>query len=178
VSQDELKLFVHVEGTKSEVASAAPGETLREVMRRARALRDDQSDVHVFVGQCDDALREAEEVEDGTDDHAPVDTDLTLQALDLARHRHVHCHRCRHAAVEVKFTKTKRHRFSPATTIDVVTAWARKKFKIDPAIAGEYVLQICGTRTQPRPGEHLSELVHAPDCLLCFDLVKEITPAG
>lgn len=178
MSADELKLFVHVEGAKSKVVSAGPGEELRDVLIRTGALKEGQDDVLIFIGECVEALDEPEEVDDGADEHKPVDAGLTLEVLELHRHRHVHCHRCRHVAVEVKFTETKRHRFSPATTIEVVTAWARKKFKIDPAVAAEYVLQICGTKTQPRPSEYLSELVHAPGCSLCFDLVKEITPAG
>ncbi|HVB16643.1 MAG TPA: hypothetical protein VNF04_08935 [Stellaceae bacterium] len=179
MSADELKLFVHVEGAKSMVVAAKPGEVLRDVLIRAGALKASQDDILIFLGECTEALNEAEEVDNGADEHKPADAGLTLEALELHRHQHVHCHRCRHVAVEVNFNKkTKRHRFSPATTIEVVTAWARKKFKLDPTIAGEYVLQTCETKTQPRPGDHLSELVHAPDCSLCFDLVKEITPAG
>ncbi|MFZ3327502.1 MAG: hypothetical protein WA231_17175 [Methylocella sp.] len=82
--------------------------------------------------------------------------------------------------VEVNFGgKTKRHKFSPATTIAVVTEWARKKFpNLDAAAAAEYVLQICGTTAQPRSDEHLGELVAAATCSICFDLVKEVTPQG
>ncbi|MGB8840128.1 MAG: hypothetical protein WCC64_03570, partial [Aliidongia sp.] len=95
-------------------------------------------------------------------------------------HRHVHCHHCWHVVVEVNFGgKTKRHKFSPATTIAVVTEWARKKFpNLDAAAAAEYVLQICGTTAQPRSDEHLGELVAAATCSICFDLVKEVTPQG
>jgi hypothetical protein len=74
--------------------------------------------------------------------------------------------------------KTKQRRFSPATTIAVVTAWARKKFKLDPVAASEYRLQICTTTNTPRDDVHLGELVEAPKCAICFDLVKEITPQG
>lgn len=92
----------------------------------------------------------------------------------------MHCHHCWHVVVEVNFGgKTKRHKFSPATTIAVVTEWARKKFpNLDAAAAAEYVLQICGTTAQPRSDEHLGELVAAATCSICFDLVKEVTPQG
>jgi hypothetical protein len=92
----------------------------------------------------------------------------------------VHRHHCRHVAVDVNFGgKTKRHKFSPATTVGVVTQWARKKFhNLDPAAAAEYVLQIVGTSTQPRSDEHLGELVGQTTCSICFDLVKEVTPQG
>jgi hypothetical protein len=85
-----------------------------------------------------------------------------------------------HVAVELNFGgKTKRRRFSPATTVGVVTEWARKKFRnLDPAAVAEYVSEICGTSTQPRPTEHLGELVCATTCSICFNLVKEVTPQG
>ena len=122
---------------------------------------------------------EPDEVENGEDAHVPVDFSLTIEALELHRHRHVHVHKCRRVAVEVQFNGgTKRHRFSPATTIAVVTQWARRKFKLDPAAGAEYVLQICDTTNQPRPSEHLGELVEPPVCAICFKLVKEITPQG
>ena len=75
-------------------------------------------------------------------------------------------------------SKGKRHRFSPAATVAVATAWARKRFHLDPATAAEYVLQLCKSTEQPRADQHLGELVKAPHCALCFDLVKEVTPQG
>jgi hypothetical protein len=58
-----------------------------------------------------------------------------------------------------------------------VTKWARRKFRIDNAVASEYVLQICGTTEVPRSDVHLGELVKNK-CSLCFHLVKEVTPQG
>jgi hypothetical protein len=79
----------------------------------------------------------------------------------------------------VNFSKdTKRHKFSPNTTVGVATDWARRKFHLDPAVAAEYVLQLCGATVQPRSDEHLGDLVHGDGCSLCFDLVKELTPKG
>ena len=124
-------------------------------------------------------MSEPDETEDGEDEHAPVDVTLTLEVLELKRHRHMHVHRCRHVAVEVNFSgRTKRRKFSPAATIGVVTQWARKKFQLDPAAAAEYVLQLCSSTEQPRPDEHLGELVEPPKCSICFDLVKESHAAG
>ena len=81
--------------------------------------------------------------------------------------------------MEVNYNnKTKRHRFSPATTIAVVTKWSLKKFELTDSAAADYVLRICGGSAQPRPNEHLGELVKAPDCRICFDIVKEVTPQG
>ena len=85
----------------------------------------------------------------------------------------------RHVVVEIAFNgKTKRHKFSPSSTVATATQWARKKFRLDPAAAADYVLEICGKTEKPRPDKHLGELVKAGTCSLCFDLVKEITPQG
>jgi hypothetical protein len=180
MENQEIEHFVHAEGIKPKVSIGAPEETLRAVLIRVEALPEGPDKFLVFVGECEEALTEAADVDNGADEHTPVDTDMTLAVLEIRRHRHVHVHRCRHVAVEVNFMgETKRHRFSPATTIAVVTQWARKKFpKLDPAAASEYVLRICNSQTVPRPEEHLGELVKAPNCSICFDLVKEITPQG
>jgi hypothetical protein len=176
---EAIELFIHSQGEKPRVAVAGPHEVLREVLVRAELITEGQEELLVFVGEWEEALNEPDEIEDGEDGHAPVDLLLTIEALELHRHRHVHVHKCKRVAVEVHFNgRTKRHRFSPATTIAVVTKWARKKFKLDVAAGAEYVLQICNSTKQPRPSEHLGELVEPPKCAICFNLVKEITPQG
>ncbi|MGA2704147.1 MAG: hypothetical protein ABSH35_23985 [Isosphaeraceae bacterium] len=175
----ELEIFVHSQGAKPKVIVAAPGDTLRNALVRSEFLKEGQDDILVFVGEGEEALAQPDEIEDGADEHAPVDVDLTLEVLEIKRHHHVHCHRCRHVAVEVNFGgKTKHRRFSPSATDGVVAQWARKKFHLDAAAAAEYVLQLCNSTEQPRSDKHLGELVEAPKCSLCFDLVKEITPQG
>ena len=175
----ELELFVHGQGRKPQAVRAAAHEMLKDVLIRVGLLTEGEDDVMVFVGESEEALIEPDEVEDGVDQHAPVDVLLTVEILELRRHHHVHIHKCRHVAVEVNFNgRTKRHRFSPATTVGVVTRWARKKFKLDGAAGAEYVLQVCKSAKQPRSDEHLGELVEPPVCSICFDLVKEITPQG
>ncbi len=176
---EAIELFIHSQGEKPRVAVAGPQEVLRDVLVRAEVITEGQEELLVFVGEWEEALNEPEEIEDGEDRHAAVDLSLTIEALELHRHRHVHVHKCKRVAVEVHFNgRTKRHRFSPATTIAVVTKWARNKFKLDPAAGAEYVLQICDSTKQPRPSEHLGELVEPPACAICFNLVKEITPQG
>jgi hypothetical protein len=176
---DEIELFFHGEGEKSRVIRGKPQETLREVLVRWEIVDVVGDDIFVFIGQCEEALEDPLDVEDGADTHPPIDINLTLEVLELHKHRHVHRHRCRHVRVEVNFGgDTKRHRFSPATTIEVVTRWARRKFKLEGAAGDEYVLQICGTQEQPRSDVHLSQLTKFPDCGLCFNLVKEINPQG
>jgi hypothetical protein len=176
---EELELFIHGQGAKPKVVVAKSAEVLRDVLLRLEIIKQGQDDILTFVGECEEALNEPDETEDGKDEHRPVDVALTIEVLELKRHRHVHIHKCRHVAVEVNFNgKTKRRRFSPATTIGVVTQWARRKFHLDPAAAAEYVLQLCNSTKQPRSTEHLGELVEPPKCSICFDLVKEITPQG
>lgn len=175
----QLEIYLHGADTKPKVVEVASTDILMEVLVRAGATTPEATDILVFVGEWDDALQEPEDVEDGVDQHAPVDVTKSLDELGLERHRHVHVHRCRHIAVKVNFMdKTKHHHFSPATTVATATAWARKKFGIDQAAASEYVLQLCESTKQPRADEHLGELVTSGDCSLCFDLVKEVTPQG
>ena len=50
--------------------------------------------------------------------------------------------------------------------------------RLDPAAASEFVLQLSGTTDQPRPSQHLGELVEGGECTLSFELVKEMTPQG
>ena len=174
-----IEQFFHVHGHRPRALLGAPNETLREVLIRLE-IHDARGDMFIFVGECDEALREPLGVEDGVDEHAPVDIDLTLEVLEIHRHRHVHRHGCRHIQVEVNFGgKTKRHKFSPATTIDVVAQWARKKFpNADAASIADFVLEVVDTKAQPRLDEHLGELVAASTCSIAFRLVKEITPQG
>jgi hypothetical protein len=176
---EAIEFFIHGQGAKPKVAVSGPHEVLRDVLVRAEIITEGQEELLVFVGEWEEALAEPDEVEYGEDSHVPVDFLLTIEALELHRHHHVHVHKCRRVAAEVHFNgRTKRRRFSPATTIAVVTQWARKKFKLDPAAGAEYVLNICDATTQPRPSEHLGELVEPPVCAICFKLVKEITPQG
>lgn len=176
---EAIELFIHSQGAKPKAAVAGSHEVLRDVLVRAEVITEGQQELLVFVGEWEEALSEASEIENGEDSHAPVDVSLTIEALELDRHHHLHVHRCKRVAVEVRFNGvTKRHRFSPATTIAVVTQWARKKFNLDPAAGADYVLEICDTTKHPRPNEHLGELVEPPMCAICFKLVREITPQG
>jgi hypothetical protein len=179
MENQEIEHFVHAPGGKPKVAVAAAEDTLRDVLIRLEVIRDEADGLHIFVGECVEALSEADDIDGGADEHGPVDIDMTFAVLEIHRHRHVHVHRCRHIAVDVNFGgKTKRHRFSPNTTVGVATDWARRKFHLDPAVAGEYVLQLCGSTDQPRSDEHLGDLVQGETCSMCFDLVKELTPKG
>ena len=175
----ELEIFVHVAGAKPKVVVAGLSDKLREVLTQAEIIQEGQDNILVFVGECEEALHEPDNVEYGEDEHAPVDIDLTLEALELHRHLHVHCHPCRHVKVEVHMDgKAAGRLFSPATTIGCVTKWAHKRFGLDAGAAAEFVLQFSKESKQPRSDQHLGDLIKAPECFACFDLVKELTPQG
>ena len=132
----EIEHFHHAQGVKPAVVMGGPNDTLRSVLSRLGPIEEG---ILVFVGECEASLTEPIELENGVDTHEPVDIDLTIAVLEIHRHRHVHRHHCRHIAVAVSFGGIeKHHRFSPATTIGVVTQWARRKFpKLDPHAAME-----------------------------------------
>jgi len=177
--QRDIEHFVHAPGGNPQVVMGTSADTLRDVLVRLSLISDQGGGLHVFIGECVEALDETNDVDEGADLHEPVDIELTLAVLEVHRHRHVHVHHCRHIAVAVHFGgKTKRHRFAPNTTVGVATEWARRKFRLDPAVAGEYVLQLVGSPVQPRSDEHLGDLVRGDICGIEFDLVKELTPKG
>lgn len=172
---EKLDVFVHCHGMKPKKLGVEPNERLRDALAKAELSADDM----VFLGEWNEALKESDEAEDGEDNHEPVDQNRTVQELKIRNHDHIHCHKCRRIAVEVNYgSRTRRHKFSPATTMEVVTQWAKKKLKLDDASAADLVLQKCGTVEQPRPNQHLGEVGDSGNCEVCFDLVKEVTPQG
>ena len=67
---EELELFIHGQGAKPKVVVATPGEVLRDVLIRLEIIKQGQDDILVFVGECEEALNEPDETEDGKDEHA------------------------------------------------------------------------------------------------------------
>jgi len=173
-----LEIFVHAGGRKPVVVMVEDGDVLAKVLEGAGLGGQEYADALVFVGESEDVLIDVE-ADDREDLTEPVDKNRTVKDLDLHKHRHVHVGRCKRVMVEVNYgTKTKHRKVAPSTTIGVLTEWARKAFKLDPAAATEYVLQITGTKDQPRPEVHVGELTSAPTCAVSFDLIKEVTPQG
>ena len=161
------------------MAVARPHEVLRDVLVRMEVLKEGQDDLLVFVGEWEEALTEPTRSKKARISMPRSMCRLTIEALELHRHRHVHVHKCKRVAVEVNFSGgTKRHRFSPATTVGVVTQWARKKFKLDGAAGAEYVLQLCKSHEAASPQRASRGTGRAAGVRDLFDLVKEITPQG
>ena len=84
---EAIELFIHSQDEKPRVAVAGPHEVLRDVLVRAEVITEGQEDLLVFVGEWEEALNEPDEIEDGEDGQAPVDLSLTIEALELHRHR-------------------------------------------------------------------------------------------
>ena len=169
----ELEFFLHLPGRRPTVVSAEPTETLRTLLSRIGVGNDDAHDILVFVGECDHELTESE------DSHKPADLDLTLADLELDKLQHVHCSRCPQVDTFIHFSGKELHgKFSPGTTVEAATKWARDNLHLDGASASEFVLQLAGAQDRPRPSQHLGELVQDGKCELSFGLVKEMTPQG
>jgi hypothetical protein len=49
-------------------------------------IPEGEIEIFVFIGECDEALKEPAEIEDGVDEHTPVDIDPTLEVLEIHRH--------------------------------------------------------------------------------------------
>ena len=179
MSVAEIELFLHLAGKRPSVVHGESTETLRVLLERVDEKTEGVDYPFIFVGECDDAITVSDGVENIADSHIPADLDLTLDDLGLEKHRHIHCHCCREINTIVHFTEKELSRkFSPATTVEVATRWCRMNLCLDSAAASEFVLQLSGTTEQPRPSQHLGELVKEGECLLSFELVKEMTPQG
>ena len=169
----ELEVFLHLPGKRPTAVSAEPTETLRALLSRLDVGNDAGHDILVFVGECDPALTE------GEDSHKPADLGLTLADLEVDKHHHLHCSRCPEIDTFIHFSgKALNRKFSPATTVQAATQWARDNLRLDGAAASEFVLQLSSAQDKPRSSQHLGELVQGGECKLSFELVKEMTPQG
>lgn len=169
--QSELEIFVHGKGSP-QIVNALMSETLKDVLARYEALPE--AGQFVFVGESIEIL---ENPECENDSHQPVDIDLTIEILQLDKHKHVHTRAAHRIEAVVHFNGVRERLFSPATTVATVTAWAKKAFQIDPAGGADYVLELIRDKTQPRPEVHLGELAlghHKVE----FGLIREVTPQG
>jgi len=173
MNTEKIEIFVHAYG-KQQVIEAALTETLRDVLTRIDAVPMDGE--FIFVGECTEALTFPDTE---ADTHEAAVIELTVEQLELGKHKHVHTKTVHRVEVSVHFNGEDKHRrFSPATTIATVTAWAKERFKIDPSAGGDLILALRSDTTQPRPNVHLGELLKPGECVLVFDLIREVTPAG
>lgn len=173
MTSTKLEIFLHLPGTPPKVVHAEPKETLKTFLSRIGIGDEDINKFFVFVGECDHTPTEIETT------HKPVDLNQIIADLELEKHHHLHCSHCREIDTNFYFLdKELNAKFFPATTIGETTRWARSNFRFDEAAASEHVLQISGTQEQPRPSQHLGELVKKGNCRLSFEIVKEMIPQG
>lgn len=166
-----LEIYLHGKGAP-QVLPAVSSETLRAFLARSDALPGEGQ--FVFVG---DAI---EDRDNGDEDaHLPAELERTLADLGIARHGHVHTRVVRRVRVTVHYNGQEvQRRFSPAATVELVTAWAKRKLKLDPQASADLVLALKPSLEQPRPDQRLGELLTPGAHELEFDLVREITPQG
>ena len=158
----EIELFLQGESISQIVLVTVPEHgTVRDIIDAARAhgLRTEGTETPlVFLEGEDEPLAEG----------------AALETSGVRPRGRVHVHRCRKVQVTINFNgREKSHRFSPATTVGVVKAWADEKFGLSGVDATEHALQRCGTTERPSEDTHIGSLVRAGDCALCFDLVPK-----
>ncbi len=176
----ELEIFLHSAGKPPSVVTVSVDERLVDLLLRTNVIATATEEVFAFVGEGDDSLRDGGDEDDELEDaHEVVKIERKLKDLHVKPHDHVHCYHCRRIMVTVHHgSKEKKRKFSPAATIQTVTQWARRKFKLTDAAADELMLQICDTKIMPRADQRLGELKEAANCAICFNLVPEVTEQG
>lgn len=172
MSTNIVELYLHGKGDV-HVIEAKLEETLFSLLERLDALPINEE--VVYIGES----VETEEHDDAEEDNCvPADLHSTLQSLNLAQLKHIHTKAPKKIKVDVSFNgATKSRKFSPNATVAKVTAWAIRKFKIDPSSSNDLVLSLVPSNTVPRPDKHLGELVPGAH-ELAFTLIREITPQG
>lgn len=105
---------------------------------------------------------------------APVPHEAKAQVEALKHGSRVHVTRCKKIKVTVHYMNRSIERaFAPGNRVRTVKQWAVREFKLNPTDAGEHVLQLCNSATQPPTDTALAELVSGHSCDICFDLVPE-----
>ena len=153
-------IFIRAEGkpgvTEAEIMIPA---TVRDLHEAFKTLGIDfDKDLEAFVDEADNSV--------------PHDAKATVEGLKHGSRVHVtHCKK-------IKVTMHYMHRtidraFAPGARVRTVKHWAVRELKLNPTDAGEHVLQLCNTTTQPPTDAALAELVNGRSCDVCFDLVPE-----
>lgn len=172
----EIEIYIHLEGqAEPRIVEADLTENVADVLARAGLAGN--AEHSTFVGESTACLKHADDERDDLEDEeetAPLGRTLSDLGARRGRGVHIHCHRCRKVAVEIHYRdKTKRHRFSPSTTVATVIEWARRKFRLTDPDNAKLRLQVCNSTERPGLDRHLGELTPRGTCSLCFDLVFE-----
>lgn len=153
-------IFIQVQGkpaiTEAEIAIPATVGDLHDACKTHGIDFDKELDA--FVDEAEEPM--------------PHDRKATIEGLK--RGSRIHVTRCRKIKVTVHYLhRTADRVFAPGTWVQTVKQWAVREFKINPTDAGEHVLQLCKSTTQPPTDTPLAELVQGHSCDVCFDLVPE-----
>ncbi len=109
---------------------------------------------------------------EGQDDAIPLN--LSLSAAGIQSRSRVQIHTCPRITVTVNFqSESESHPFSPAATIGTIKQWADKKYHLSERDAGDYALELCGSRDRPSEDTQVGSLVQPGQCQICFSLVPE-----
>jgi hypothetical protein len=152
-------IFVQIQGKpgiiEAEVSVPATATDIYDAIRKQGVEID--KEMVLFVDEAETPEQDAKKPIEG-----------------LKQGSRVHVTRCKKIKVTVHFLdKTIDRAFSPGTRVRAVKQWAVREFKINPTDAGEHVLKLCNSTTQPPTDTTLAELVQGHVCDLCFDLVPE-----
>ena len=153
-------IFIQAKGklgvTEAEITIPATVRDLHEAIKTHRI--DFDKELEAFVDEADNPV--------------PHDAKATVEAL---RHgSRVHVTHCKKINVTVHYMHRAIDRaFAPGTRVRTIKQWAVRELKLHPTDAGEHVLQLCNSTTQPPTDSALAELVSGQSCDICFDLVPE-----
>ncbi len=165
-TDNTIDFFVSPEGEQAKLVAARPEQTLSEALS-ASGIGGESLLAYHGDDPDDIDLDEPDEAAFGT-----VDLDATIASLDVRRHGHITCHRCRLMNVAVNYNGREVARnFRPAATVARVTEWAERRLGISDGDADGLVLEVCESDDRPRGEQRLGELVHGSRCAICFDLV-------
>ncbi len=153
-------IFIQAEGkpgvTEAEIAIPATVRDLHEAFKTHGIDVDEE--LEAFVDEADN----------------PVPRDAKAAVEGLKHGSRVHVTRCKKIKVTVHYMhRTIDRAFAPGTRAGAVKQWAVRELKLNPTDAGEHVLQLCNSTTQPPTDAALAELVNGRSCDVCFDLVPE-----
>jgi hypothetical protein len=149
-------------------AEGKPGVIEAEIMIPAMVR-----DLHeAFKTHGVDIDKDLDAFVDEADDPVPHDAKATVEGLKHGSR--VHVTHCKKIKVTIHYMhRTIDRAFAPGARVRTVKQWAVRELKLNPTDAGEHVLQLCNTTTQPPTDAALAELVNGRSCDVCFDLVPE-----
>jgi hypothetical protein len=168
----DLPVLLHRPGHPAVKDSCKGTYTIAEFVSRHGAIEDDW---FIFVESKEDADGDV----DAEIEVVEVSKDRRLGDILFERVLSLHCHHCKKVHVTVNYNgKDQKHHFPPTTRVRHVLRWAKKKFEQMDADADNLALFLCGSEEKVRENVHVGDLTNGKTCDICFDMSKEVNPAG